>query len=89
MDKVRKFCETRGFRVLDYKGAGSYGQVFYVESQATRLRYVGKICRIAGAYTQVNFWREADLQKKMSSKYVVKLYEASFVSQFTLFSCFS
>lgn len=79
MDRVKRYCETRGFRTTNYKGAGSYGQVFYIESQATHVRYAGKICQITGEYTQENFWREADLQKRMSSKYVVKLYEASLV----------
>lgn len=83
MDKVRKFCETRGFKVTNYKGSGSYGKVFYVESQVTHLRYVAKVCQISKAFTQKNFWREAGLQKAMSSKYIVKLHEASIVTFIT------
>lgn len=81
MEKIREFCETRGLKVLNYKSAGKYGQVFCVESLTTHLRYVAKVCRITKEYTEQNFLREASIQKRMyTTKFVVKLYEASIVT---------
>lgn len=77
--QVRKFCEAKGLKVLGYKGSGSYGKVFHVESKVTHLRYVAKVCTMKEDFTPDNFRREASLQERLSSKYIVRLYEYSFV----------